>query len=209
VKRAVIALLLGLALGAGGLAALADPPRAGFAPDPPTPTSRKQWSIEVVARGGKVTVGGAKAMMLEKPAESPRVMGRFALEFYVGPQLLDRVRFNLPLLDAPPEHNRGPLRRPSFEQVNTRLQVRIADSPRAAYLLLVDRATGETQRFAWPPEANGNLLPWKTGSLSDAGPGDFPGAGVKLLEVKDGGAAEGGPAEGGRGPAGPRDAGRD
>jgi hypothetical protein len=181
-KPAVIALLIGLALGAGGLAALADPPRAGFAPDPPARASRLQWRIEVVARAGKVTVGQARSEMLEKPAESPRVMGRFALELYVGPQLLDRVRFNLPLLDAPPEGDRtNLLRRPSFEQVNTRIKVRIADNPRAAYLLLVDRATGETQRFAWPPEADGRILPWKTGSLSDAGPADgswkpaFPG----------------------------------
>jgi hypothetical protein len=172
-KRAAIALLIGLALGAGGLAALADPARSGFAPDPRAHASRMQWSIEVVAQAGKVTVGQVRSMMLDKPAESPRVMGRFALELYVGPELLDRVRFNLPLLDPPPERDRkGPLRRPAFEQVNTKIKVRIAHNPRAAYLLLVDRATGETQRFAWPPEADGRILPWKAGSVSDAGPAD-------------------------------------
>jgi hypothetical protein len=181
----VIALLTGLLLGAGGLVALADPARTGFAPDPPARASRMQWSIEVVARAGKATVGQARSMTLEKPAESPRVMGRFALELYVGPELLDRVRFNLPLLDPPPERERKSLlRRPAFEQVNTQIKVRIADNPRAAYLLLVDRATGETQRFAWPPEADGRVLPWKAGSLSDAGPAD---AGRKLAVPGDAG----------------------
>jgi len=185
-KRAALAFFLGLALAAGALAALADPPRTGSPPDPPAQASRKQWMFEVAAQGGNVTVGSAKATTLEKPAESPRVMGRFALELYVGPQILDRVRFNLPLMDAPrPEGDNKQLRRPSFDQVSTKVHVRMADNPRASYLLLVDRATGDAQRFDWPPEADGRLVPWKTGRLADAGPGDLPGN--KLTEVKDGG----------------------
>src|SRR5262245_52507536 len=90
--RAALAVLLGLA--GGGLAALADPSRTGFAPDPAPQASRKQWTFDVVAKNGKVSVTSAKSSMLAKPAASPRVMGRFALELYVGPTLLDRVRFN-------------------------------------------------------------------------------------------------------------------
>jgi hypothetical protein len=197
--RAALAVLLGAALGAGGLFAFAEPSRGGFAPDPPGQASRKQWTVEVTARAGKVTVTRATAMMLDKPEASPRLMGRFALELYVGPALLDRVRFNLPLMDAPVEgERRRHLSRPRFDQVSTKLQVRVADNPRAAYLLLVDRATGESQRFDWPPDANGSVLPWKTGRLSDAGPGDFPSKTMKVLEAKDGGAAEAAPGDAGR-----------
>jgi len=198
--RVALALLLGLALGAGGLAAMADPPRTGAAPDPPAQASRKQWTFDVSAQNGKVSVASVKATMFEKPAESPRVMGRFALELYVGPQLLDRVRFNLPLMDAPrPDTDHKRLPRPSFDQITTRIHVRMADNPRAAYLLLVDRATDEAQRFDWPPQPDGRLVPWKEGRLTKAGPGDVQGN--KLTEVKEGGAPPPPP------PA--RDAGRD
>ncbi len=56
--------------------------------------------------------------------------------------------------------------------MTTSLKVRLADNPRAAYLVLVDRFTEERQRFEWPPAPDGQLIPWKSG-LSDAGPGDF------------------------------------
>jgi hypothetical protein len=208
-RRAALALLLGLTLAAGGLAALAaDPPRTGSPPDPPAQANRKQWTFEVTAQNGKVSVGAVKATMLEKPAESARVMGRFALELYVGPQILDRVRFNMPLMDAPREDpGHKLLRRPSFEQVSARIQVRMADNARAAYLLLVDRATGESQRFDWPPEGDGRLVPWKAGRLSTAGPGDL--VGQKLTEVKNGSPTAPKATDGGKEAGSPGDAGRD
>lgn len=195
----IAAALLGAALGAGGLAALADPPRGGFAPDPPALASRKQWVFELTSRGGKVSVDAVKAGMLAQPAESPRVLGRFALELHIGRELLDRVRFNVPLMgDELGQGNKNRLHRPRFEEgVSARITVRMADNPRAAYLLLVDRQTGDTQKFEWPPEKDGRVLPWKTG-LSDASPGDFPEGGVRV--TADAGAADAGK---------PSDAGRD
>jgi hypothetical protein len=75
--------------------------------------------------------------------------------------------------------------------------VRIADNPRAAYLLLVDRQTGNTQKLFWPPEADGSVLLWKS-VLSDAAPGDFPEGGIRAVGIRDGGAPEAGPADSGR-----------
>ena len=195
VKRAVIAAFVGAlaALGAGGLVALAEPSRSGFTPDPPAHASKKQWSLAIVARAGKVSAERATASMLAQPAESPRVIGRFALELYVGPELLDRVRFNVPLMgDGPVEHSRKrAYHNPDTDRVTTSLKVRLADSPRAAYLVLVDRVTEERQRFEWPPAPDGALVPWKSG-LSDAGPGDFPDGGVRVMgtPTKDAGAAD-------------------
>jgi hypothetical protein len=56
--------------------------------------------------------------------------------------------------------------------VNTRLSVRLTDSPRAMSVVFVDRATGETQHFAWPPGSDGRLSPLPTPAHSspDAGP---------------------------------------
>lgn len=200
VKRAVIAGFLGvLAAFAGvaalGLDALAEPSKSGFAPDPPGHASKKQWTLEIAARAGKVSAARATSSLLAQPAESPRVVGRFAIELYIGPELLDRVRFNVPLMgDGPVERSRKrAYHDSSTDNVTTSLKVRLADSPRAAYLVLVDRVTEERQRFEWPPAADGTLVPWKSG-LSDAGPGDFAEGGVRVMgtPAKDAGAAKDG-----------------
>lgn len=206
-RRAFLAAIVGVALGAGGVAALADAPKAGFAPDPPAHASKKQWVFEMTAAAGKVSIDRARSVTLEKPIESARVFGRFALELYVGRELLDRVRFNVPLMGAETPVGRRGLPRPSFEKnVTTRLKVQIADNPRAAYLLLVDRETGDSQRFDWPPASDGKLLPWKTGQLSEAGPGDFPEGGARVAAVGDGGQAADAAPPAARAPS---DAGRD
>lgn len=207
-RSLLLAALLGAALGAGALAALAEPPKGGFAPDPPGHPSKKQWLLDVVARDGKLTIEGAKAITVDKPVETPRVFGRFAIELWVGKELLDRARFNVPLMgDEPPQGNRNRLPRPRFDKgVSARMRVQLADHPRAAYLLLVDRESGDVQKLAWPPEPNGKLVPWTNG-ITDAKPGEVPGAGVKAVGKGDGGVGEGGVV----GDAAPRpvDAGRD
>lgn len=157
------AALVGIALGAGGLVALAEPPRSGHAPDPPARASVKQWVFDVVSRRGRITVEQVRPVTLRQPAATARVMGRYAFELYVGQELLDRVRFNVPLTgDGPPETSEGPKRpftRPTFEDVTTRMRLQMADNPRAAYAMLVDRASGEAQRFEWPPGPDGRLVP--------------------------------------------------
>lgn len=213
-RSLVIAALVGVALGAAGAAvgaagaleadALADPPRGGFAPDPPALASRKQWTLALAARGGKVSVERATSVTLDKPAETPRVIGRFALELYVGRELLDRVRFNVPLMGGEGSAgNKNRLHRPRFEEnVTARLTARLADNPRASYLLLVDRETGDTQKLDWPPDGDGHLVPWKTG-LSEAGPGDFAEGGVTAYrgERRDGGATDADAGDAGAGDA--------
>ena len=193
--RAALALLAGafITLGAGSLIALAEPSKAGFSPDPPARASKKQWTLQIAARAGKVSAERATSSLLKQPAESPRILGRFALELYVGPELLDRVRYNVPLMgNGPVEHStKRAYHNPDTDLVTTSLKVRIADNPRAAYLVLVDRFTEERQRFEWPPAPDGQLIPWKSG-LSDAGPGDFPDGGVRVVgpPAKDAGSAD-------------------
>ena len=175
----------------------------GYAPDPPVRASRDQWLFDLAARGGKVGIDRVKPLRYEKPVETVRVVGRFALELYIGHELLDRVRFNAPLMGAEESSgNRNNLPRPRFDQgVVAHIAARLADNPRAAYLLLVDRETGDTQKFAWPPTADGRVLPWTSG-LSDAAPGDFPDGGVRAAGLRDGG-----PADAGAPDSGARDAG--
>ena len=67
-RSLAIAALLGAALGAGGVVALAEPPKGGYPPDPPAHPSRANCVFEMSARGGKVTIDRVKAIMYEKPA---------------------------------------------------------------------------------------------------------------------------------------------
>ena len=118
------------------------------------------------------------------------MIGRYALELYIGRELLDRVRFNVPLTGSESsEGNRNRLPKPRFEQnVSARVTARIADNPRAAYLLprrQGDRRQPEAPR---PPESDGRLVLWTNG-LSDASPGDFPEGGVHAAGLRDGGDA--------------------
>jgi hypothetical protein len=191
-RSAIFAALLGAALNAGGLAVLAGPPSGGFAPDPPAHANRTNWVFEMRVRDGKLSVDRVKQISFAKPAETPRAVGRFALELYIGRELLDRVRFNTPLMGGEEtEGNRNHLPKPRFDQnVTTRFTARMADNPRAAYLLMVDRETGDTQKFAWPPDSDGHVVPWKSG-LSDAAPGDFPDGGVRAVGFRDGSAGTG------------------
>ena len=55
-RSTLVAALIGVSLGAGGLAAFADPPRGGYAPDPPPHQSRTNWVFDLSARAvGDVT----------------------------------------------------------------------------------------------------------------------------------------------------------
>jgi hypothetical protein len=186
-RRTWLGASAGLCIAALGLVALADPPKNGYAPDPtPAPASKKQWVFEVVAKDGKISIDKAKAGDAASPTPTPRVVGRFAIELGVGATLLDRVRFNVPLMgDEPPEKSPSrPFPRPGFDHVSTRLRVQMADSPRAAWVDVIDRMTGDAHRFHWPPESDGHLEPFKTtfapasawpppsAAPADAGPAD-------------------------------------
>jgi hypothetical protein len=179
-RRAPAVILLGFALvpaGAATLAGAADKDRSSgasaaaergsasasppaFAPDPAGHASATQWVFDLQVTQGVVSLTRARAVTLDRPEATARVMGRYAIELYVGRELLDRIRFDVPLTgDAPDKSPRRPFRRPTFDdRVTTRLRAQMADSPRATFVKLCDRRTGAEQRFAWPPEADGRLV---------------------------------------------------
>jgi hypothetical protein len=170
VKLHRISLAIGLGVALAIPAAFAEPPRAGHAPDPAAIASTKQWVFEVPVRQGKPSIGTVRPVVFDKPAATTRVLGRFAIEFWIGKELIDRVRFDVPLLEDPTKRKNRRLGSPAF-MVNARLSVRLADSPRATSVVLVDRATGEAQHFAWPPGSDGRLSPLTQSAVSsgDAG----------------------------------------
>jgi hypothetical protein len=90
-------------------------------------------------------------------------MGRFAVELWVGKELVDRVRFEFPLLGAdfapsPGTHQeRGA---PRFSKgADTTATVRVPSSDRATSAQVVDRLTGTLVAIPWPPAADAATAP--------------------------------------------------
>jgi hypothetical protein len=131
-------------------------PPSGAAPDPEPLLLRQQWQYSLLYQGGDVSVEQTLAKTFPKPVATIRHMGRFALELWIGHELVDRVRFDFPLIAA--EETPGKTRRPLHDAPSlgpnaiARISVLVPASPRATRLVLVDRATGKSQEFPWPPD---------------------------------------------------------
>lgn len=171
----------------GRRALLAKP--VGSQPDPEPLRLARQWQYTLLYDHGKVSVQHVRALRFAHPVVTARNMGRYAIELWIGRELVDRVRFDFPLVAAEvPEHGpRHPLHEPptfAAGAVVTR-RVLVPASSRATRAVLVDRATGARQALPWPPDH----------------PLSPPGVPERASQV-DGGAAEGGSASGGD--AGPR-----
>jgi hypothetical protein len=137
-----------------GLAAGAPPRLAGFAPDPDPLVTRRKWIYQIIWHEGAVFVPTPRLIERKRPTETPRVMGRFALELYVGRTLVERVRFELPNLDGDVLSGQRRPRGAGLDmerRVRVTASVEVPDSDRATYAVLVDRATGVRQRVPWVP----------------------------------------------------------
>jgi hypothetical protein len=84
-------------------------------------------------------------------------MGRFAIELWIGRELIERVRFDFPLLAAEDKPKAGAKHAgemPNFAAATRVSQsVLVPASRRATRALLIDRATGKTEALPWPPDA--------------------------------------------------------
>jgi hypothetical protein len=77
-----------------------------IAPDPPSLTSRMQWVFDLRWSNSEPYLVAIHPLDLGEPQTTPRVMGRFAIELFEGPTLIERVRFDFPML-GPPEPDAG------------------------------------------------------------------------------------------------------
>ena len=131
-------------------------PLSGSAPDPEPLLMAEQWQYQLLYQNGMPSVESAHQQILPRPMPTPRRMGRFALELWIGHELIDRVRFDFPLIAA--EEQPGVTRRPLHDAPSlaphaiARIRVSLPASPRATRLVLVDRATEKSQELPWPPD---------------------------------------------------------
>jgi hypothetical protein len=163
----------------GALGARADQPRrsidmgrvfdAGSAPEidispaPPDPrpmAERFQWVFDLRWDRGDVWLLGIRTMDLLSPQPTPRVMGRFALELFEGPTLVERVRFDFPLLALPDASDAGAAQGPALTpKLRTRIGVVFPATSRGTRLDLLDRATGRRWSLPWPIAATEHPAP--------------------------------------------------
>ena len=137
-------------------------PEAGAAsaripPDPPPMKARQQWVFDLRWSNGEPYLLGIHALDLGTPQETQRAMGRFALELYEGPTLIERVRFDFPMLGPPVTADASAFNAPPSLQkkLTTRVGVMFPAAPRGTRLELWDRATDTRWPLPWPPEVAG------------------------------------------------------
>lgn len=132
------------------------------APDPQAMITKSQWVFDLRWDKGQIYLLAVHPLDLPAPQATPRVMGRFAIELYEGAALIERVRFDFPMLgggegttpqpDAGPRKTVDDLNRVTFDQkLVTRIGVIFPQTKRGTRLDLVDRATGTRLKLPWPP----------------------------------------------------------
>jgi hypothetical protein len=121
-------------------------------PDPPPLSERWQWVFDLRWERGDVFLVAVHKTDMGAPRVTPRAMGRFALELYEGPTLIERVRFDFPMLGAP-EPDAGFTSPPRFEpKLKTRIGVLFPATSRGTRLELWDRARDVRWPMPWPPK---------------------------------------------------------
>jgi hypothetical protein len=118
-------------------------------PDPPPLVQRSQWVFDLRWERGEVWLLAVHPLDLAAPQATPRAMGRFALELFEGASLVERVRFDFPLLGAH-EPDAGPSLVP---KLRTRIGVVFPATKRGTRLELADRAAGKRWALPWPVQA--------------------------------------------------------
>jgi hypothetical protein len=129
------------------------PPISKTPPDPPPMTERQQWVFDLRWDRGDIYLVEVHKVDMAGPHQTPRVMGRFALELFEGPTVIERVRFDFPMLGAGPEPSDAGLKAPPrFEpKLRTRIGVLFPATKRGTKLELWDRATNVRMPLPWPP----------------------------------------------------------
>jgi hypothetical protein len=131
-------------------------PEAGFIitktpPDPAAMSERQQWVFDLRWDRGDIYLLEVHKIDMGEPHLTPRVMGRFALELFEGPTLIERVRFDFPMLGPPPAPDAGKTPARFEPKLRTRIGVLFPATKRGTRLELWDRATNVRMPLAWPP----------------------------------------------------------
>jgi hypothetical protein len=149
-------------------------------PDPEPLRMPKQYEVRLAYEDGRITVDAVRALTFRQPVVTARTMGRFALELWIGRELIDRVRFDFPLLavEEPKAPKRKPLHEPPAFRGKLVVTVLVPASPRVRRAVVLDRATGRETELTWPPTVTApptaSATPPATPTPSSAAPSAAP-----------------------------------
>jgi hypothetical protein len=148
------------AAGPSGSAAPGSAPRA-FTSDPPDPQPLRladQYEYTLHYEDAKIRLAAVRHVRFAKPVVTARRVGRYAVELWIGHELVDRVRFDFPLLAASepiPEKRHKIYETPQLTGGPYTVTVLVPAAPRARSARLVDRATRSQAELSWPPAPAG------------------------------------------------------
>lgn len=129
--------------------------RSSSPPDPEPLRQAEQYEYTFEYDTGRARFVAVRALKFRDPVVTARKMGRFAVELWVGAELVDRVRFDFPLLAAedPPPKKRRPLDDPPrLTSGVLKATVLVPAAYRARRAVLVDRGTNQETELDWPPK---------------------------------------------------------
>lgn len=122
-------------------------------PDPLPLRSADQVEYQLELSQGKLRVLSVKPVTLREPLVTPRRVGRWAIELSIGPELIERLRFDFPATAAD-EPTTGPRKLAAPLDLGSRAIARITllvpHSPRVRRALLIDRASNGVTELDWP-----------------------------------------------------------
>lgn len=128
--------------------------RSSSPPDPEPLRQTEQYEFRFAYEEGATRLVAVRALKFRSPVVTARRMGRFAVELWIGSELVERVRFDFPLLAAeePRPKRRRPLHDPpSLAGGVLEATVLVPAASRARRAVLVDRATNRETELDWPP----------------------------------------------------------
>jgi hypothetical protein len=126
-------------------------------PDPAPLVASEQWVLALEYRKGDIFLLNVEERASNPPVKTSRAFGRFAVELWQKDALVERVRFDFPLLgagvgteDAGIDFSKG---------LTSRIGVLFPKSALGDRLELVDRATRRRFTLPWPPQATAAPTP--------------------------------------------------
>ncbi len=116
-------------------------------PDPPAQRTHEQVEYHLSFHRGALELLAQEDRSQTEPVLTPRRVGRFAVELFLGPELVERVRFDFPLLGSDSDD-------PSLEKgLTTDARVLVPIIRRANRARVLDRKTRQHLELPWPPPA--------------------------------------------------------
>jgi hypothetical protein len=140
------------------------------APDPTALRMAEQVEYELELNEGKVRVVSVKAVKFPSAIVTGRKLGRYAIELRIGPELIDRLRFDFPgtAADDPEIPGKKKLYAPLTlgARAIARVKLLVPQSPRVRQAVLVDRGLNTATALEWPLPEVAKAIPSASAAAS-------------------------------------------